>query len=171
MLATYTGYVEGKHAVSELAALLRRLRDERGRMSRSQLAQNAGLSLEPIKSIETEGHVPKPSTLRQIANGLAAYAPGRRDKELADSYYLRLMTAAGYVAPSHGQGDKALQPVPERSPLQAEIAALLAQIPDATIALTSLARGSDDWDDEDREYVLGQLRRLARRYGRTQTSG
>lgn len=66
-------------------------------MSRDQLAQAGGLSVGPIKRIETEGHVPKAQTLQQIADGLATYAHDRRDPELADGYYQRLMRAAGYL--------------------------------------------------------------------------
>lgn len=83
----------GRH---ELAELLKALRTD-SRMSREQLAEAGELSVGPIKRIETEGHVPKAPTLQLIANGLATYAPGRRDDELAAAYYDRLMRAAGYM--------------------------------------------------------------------------
>lgn len=77
-------------------------------MSREQLAEAGELSVGPIKRIETEGHVPKAPTLQQIANGLATYAPGRRDQELAADYYAQLMRAAGYIE------DRPVSPEPER---------------------------------------------------------
>src|SRR4051794_30838368 len=65
----------------DLGELLQQLRGT-ARMSREQLAEAGELSVGPIKRIETEGHVPKPGTLQQIAEGLATYAPERRDDEL-----------------------------------------------------------------------------------------
>lgn len=94
----YTDEVARKVTIRQhdLGELLQQLRDS-SRMSREQLAEAGGLSVGPIKRIENEGHVPKPFTLRQIAEGLATYAPGRRDDELAAHYYQRMMLAAGYI--------------------------------------------------------------------------
>jgi transcriptional regulator with XRE-family HTH domain len=85
----------GQH---ELSDVLKRLRGE-ARLTIQGLAKISGVSARPIKGIENEGRIPKASTLRQIADGLATYAPGRRDQELADEYYRQLMEAADYSSP------------------------------------------------------------------------
>src|SRR4051812_56998 len=98
LASVYTCEVARKVTIRrpDLGELLQQLRGT-ARMSREQLAEAGGLSVGPIKRIETEGHVPKPVTLQQIAEGLATYAPDRRDDELAAHYYQRLMLAAGYI--------------------------------------------------------------------------
>lgn len=64
------------------------------------LAEASGVSARPIKGIENEGRIPKATTLRQIADGLAWYGPGRHDQTLADEYYQQLMAAAEYSPPT-----------------------------------------------------------------------
>lgn len=95
----YTGGMAQKQTTGrdELAELLKLLRGK-ARMTRGQLAAaSAGeVSVGPIKRIELEGYVPKARTLEAIAKGLATYAEGRRDDELAADYYDQLMRAAGY---------------------------------------------------------------------------
>lgn len=171
VIGFYTAFVEAKHSDGgrSLGALLRELRGE-ARLSQAELAKRAGISAEPIKSAETEGHIPKPATLEQIATGLATYAPGRTDRELARDYYIRLMVAAGFLPAGSPAPPAELRATSVAPSEMDEISALLSQIPDASMALSSLGRGSDDWDDEDREYLRIQLLRLARRFGRTQAA-
>ena len=48
----------------------------------------------------------------------------------------------------------------------AGLLALAALLPGAAIALTDLARGTLEWDDDDREFVEGTLEQLAQRFGK-----
>jgi transcriptional regulator with XRE-family HTH domain len=172
LLWNYTGEVARKVTIRQhdLGALLLQLRDA-SRMSREQLAEAGGLSVGPIKRIENEGHVPKAFTLQQIAEGLATYAPGRRDDELAAHYYQRLMLAAGYIktiVESPLLADKSAPAAADGSGLRQEVAALM---PDADAAeVDELVRQLATLPDADRRKVLdgwrdhltGRLTRLGR---------
>lgn len=105
--------------------------------------------------------MPKAPTLRQLADGAATDGAGNRDPEKAERYYARLMRAAGYL--SGESGDTARS---EPSPPPDEPWAPLRKLPGASIALTDLARGAPEWDDDDREFVEGTLEQLAQRFGR-----
>lgn len=50
-----------------------------------------------------------------------------------------------------------------------EIRDILATIPGARIALTNLARGINQADEEDQRFVIDQLKALARRFGKPST--
>jgi transcriptional regulator with XRE-family HTH domain len=56
-------------AISEVAANIRRLREERG-MSQVELARRAGVDLRPLTRIESVDREPGASTLARIARGL-----------------------------------------------------------------------------------------------------
>lgn len=98
-------------------------------MSQAELAGAAGISPGPIKAIETEGRVPKASTLQQIANGLASYGGDRLDEDLAASYYNRLMEAAGLL--------------PSRASLEAQPRRAVEDLTDEEVD-AALARRFDD---------------------------
>jgi transcriptional regulator with XRE-family HTH domain len=171
-LSSYTDEVARKVTIREheLGDLLQQLRVA-ARMSRDQLAEAGGLSVGPIKRIETEGHIPKAFTLKLIAEGLATYAPGRRDDELAAHYYQRLMLAAGYVKGIF-QGDliltRAGADAAGGSPLRQALAFL---VPEREVAeVDDLLRRFASLPDIDRRQVLdgwrdhltGRLARLGR---------
>lgn len=164
MVLTYTASVAEKHAkaASPLAEALKELRADAG-ITQAKLARLAGTSMEPIKSIETEGHVPKASTLRQLADGLATYAPGRRDPELADEYYERLMRAAGYVAPVRGTPGEYPEKAQRPNSIEEDIAAMLRRDPEISIALTKIARGATYANEDDLEFIRDGLRLIASR--------
>jgi len=167
-----------------IAKLVKKLRT-RARLSQRRLAGLSGtVSDSTIARIEhgfdrkTGGPVkPEPETLRGIARGLASSDDGEIDEARAVELYRELLEVAGYtslILDTPATNSEAVSS--ERAPgardeggnsVEREIASLLARIPDASIALTDLARGSGEWGDDDREFVLGQLRLLARRYGQS----
>lgn len=165
----YTGFVTRQVGKNEpgLPEELAAIRTE-ARLSQEGLGKLAALSRNSVGLIERGETQPRPGTLKALAEAAATNGAGQRNEELADHYYDRLMRAAGYSRGDRRSGS--VGSADQRLTAEAEIAALLEQIPGASIALTSLARGSDDWDDDDREYVLSQLRRLARRFGRSQAA-
>jgi hypothetical protein len=110
-----------------------------------------------------------PETMRQLAAGLAKR---RDDDEVGDPVIERqaardLLVAAGYGSLIVEYPVPSDAPGYDRSAALAEIEALVQRVPAASISLADLGRGAIDWDDEDVEYVLGRLRRLAERYGRS----
>jgi len=114
--------VQGKtgdfDARDRLARELVACRDEARRISQDDLAELARVSRNTISDIERAISLPKAGTLRKLANGLATYAPGRRDNDLADEYYERLMRAAGYAgsaAPPAGSEDPSRRARPSRT--------------------------------------------------------
>lgn len=66
--------------------------------------------------------------------------------------------------------DVDLAPQSRKELALAEIEVLLTKLPDVSIALTDLARGSHEWDAEDAEFVRNRLRRLAEQFGRSQAA-
>lgn len=122
-------------------------------MTREQLAEAGQLSIGPIKRIETEGHVPKANTLQQIAEGLATYAPGRRDDELARSYYEQLMRAAGYAGIEQADA-MPLQLSPEA------VLAELAQDPEIAALLAEAARKYPNMSPRQRNFLVHALTSL-----------
>lgn len=90
-----------------LGDLLRRLRFERGRRSRSQLAELARVSDQTIKKIE-DGSIaePKASTLRLLAGGLATELDGSVREDLREALYAELMQAAGTPLPRRPADDE-----------------------------------------------------------------
>lgn len=161
-----------------LAQAVRGVRDLT-RLGQRDFAVAAGIGKNTLGNAE-KGQKSTPETLRLIADAAAREAAGN-ERPSADDLYHRLMRAAGYIddrppsppnpehqrPPSGALSEDAIR-VSVRQNALAEIATLLQKVPEASIALTDLSRGVDDWDDEDYEYVLTQLRRLARRYGRSQ---
>lgn len=121
-----------------------------------------------------------PATMRQLAAGLAKRheTDDQGDPEIERRAARDLLTAAGYgsliveypVSPDQTKNADDASPTYDRSAALSEIEMLLRKVPEASIALTDLSRGVNDWDDEDYEYVLTQLRRLAKRYGRSQVA-
>jgi transcriptional regulator with XRE-family HTH domain len=86
--------------ISVLATELVAIRQE-VRLSQDELARIIGggslSGRSTIKSIETRGHIPKPDTLKQIADGLATDGSGRLNPVRSEDFYIRLMSAAGYL--------------------------------------------------------------------------
>lgn len=71
---------------------------QRSRISQRDLARLTGVSEGTIKNIEAgQNTQPRPQTLRALADGLATDGAGNKDESLAEEYYDRLATAAGYA--------------------------------------------------------------------------
>jgi hypothetical protein len=80
-------------------------------MSQETLRDLSGVGTTTIKDAEKNAQIPKADTLKLLADGLATYAPGRKDTELAATYYSRLMKAAGYLEdPPGGEAQTAPDP-------------------------------------------------------------
>jgi transcriptional regulator with XRE-family HTH domain len=135
------------------------------RLNLAELARQANVSRATLYYIR-DGRTPTPETIRQIARGLATdpFDTDVIDGALETRFYGELMAAAHFGSTSNDASPDVLA-LADQPPIEVEIADLLKQIPGASIALTNLARGAHDWDDDDREFVLGRLRRLAERYG------
>lgn len=116
-------------------------------MSRDQLAEAGGLSVGPIKRIENEGHIPKPQTLQQIAEGLATYAPGRRDDDLAQQNYEKLMQAARFHKMTLEDGTPILKV--RFGPPSPTLEDQLAQAAEDREIATEVARLIREWSDYD----------------------
>lgn len=165
----------GRPGVGEVLARWMNDRD----VNPTDLAKRAQISRATVYVV-LDSRSKNPETMRQLAFGLAKR---HEDDATGDPATERdaardLLQAAGYgsliveypsSAPETGSRVK-VSPPPDHRAFDDEIAALLKQIPDASIALTDLARGADEWDDDDREFVLNRLRRLADRYGRSQAA-
>lgn len=80
-----------------LAAELKTIRRE-ARITQAALSVISGVGTTRIKDIERAGPLPKPETLRLLANGAATDGAGSRDDAKAQGYYDRMARAAGYVA-------------------------------------------------------------------------
>ena len=164
----------------------------RARLSQRRLSELGNISAGAIARTErgfdpkSGGPVkPELETLRGIAAGVLATEDGPADPAEVNQLWRQLAETAGYDLPTETsvaksppgkQGSDVVSSIVLLSPsitpatIEVEIAGLLAQIPDASIALTDLARGASNWDDDDREFVLSRLRRLAARYGQAQAS-
>lgn len=164
---SYTGFVAGKHAPSRsaLAEALREIRGE-ARLSQAKLASLAGVSLEPIKGIETEGHRPKAETLRKLADGAATNGAGHRNREQADGYYDRLMKAAGYVKevlPLDDPAPLARRPVDDLTDEEVEDALeRYSADPEAAVAFLSAVKRWQDMSPSARRLVLFSLEEARR---------
>jgi transcriptional regulator with XRE-family HTH domain len=173
-----------------VATLLKRLRKQ-ARLSQRALADLGDVSQEVVARIErgfdpkTGGPVrPRPDTLRGIAKGLATSGDGTVDPVAERRIYRELFSTAGYELPGEeplpspptrptvGRTEDPVEgaPLSQRDQTLAEIDILIKKIPDASIALTDLARGAQDWDEEDAEFVRNRLRRLAEQFGRSQAA-
>lgn len=81
-------------------------------VSQPKLAERSGVSRNTVSDIERLVTLPSAKILRKLADGLATYAPGRTDAELAAAYYDRLMRAAGYIE------DALTEPPPKPRPVE-----------------------------------------------------
>lgn len=82
-----------------LASELIRLRTD-AHLSQRRLAELAGVSNTAISALESRhAPPPHPSALMKLANGLATSGSGALDERRAESRYLALMRAAGYLPP------------------------------------------------------------------------
>jgi transcriptional regulator with XRE-family HTH domain len=80
-----------------LGAELKAIRRDEARLSQQALSEISGVGTTTIKDAEKGAQIPKADTLKLLADGLATYGPGRKDVDLAETYYRRLMRAAGYI--------------------------------------------------------------------------
>lgn len=99
--------MERRQQAAHLAATLKALR-KRQRISQPELARLSGVSRTTIANVEGERDPmtgqppnPQPITLRALARGLATDGDDREHPDLAETFYLSLMDAAGHL-PARG---------------------------------------------------------------------
>lgn len=158
----------GEHR-ERLSAELIACRSEARRVSQDDLALLAGVNRNTISDIERQLTLPKAPTLRKIARGLATYAPGRTDEELATEYYDRLMRAAGYLEDRSGslQADAVR---PEGEVMEDVQDFLRKNVGEgATVALLEVAK--DGGLSEEGQETLARLLRMMRRGSRANDPG
>lgn len=80
-----------------LSTELKTLRRE-ARITQQGLCDASGVGTTTIKDIEKAAIIPKPDTLRLLANGLATDGAGQRCESKAERYYNRLMFSAGHIS-------------------------------------------------------------------------
>ena len=109
----------------------------------------AGVNRNTISDIERRMVLSKSPTLRRIADGLATYAPGRRDQELADAYYQRLMRAAGYL--TDPGPDPSTYEIDPRRPVEdltdEEVREVLSRISRDPAFSAHLLSAAEEWAD------------------------
>lgn len=139
------------------AALATELVQARGETGKSQedLAKLAGVNRNTISDVERAITLSTAPTLRQIADGLATYAQGRRDEQLADHYYERLMRAAGYLSERSGGEAEAQRTVDDLTDDEV-IDELERRMGDRDVAVSflTLARTWRDLDPQAKRMVL-----------------
>jgi transcriptional regulator with XRE-family HTH domain len=130
---------EGRIDAGRIAGRVVRRRERLG-LKQLELAARAGLSEAYVNRLENGGvRNPKVNDLARVARALG----------LPLEALLAGAGAGGGAAPRAA----------------ADVAALLARQPRVAVALASLARGLQAAEPEDREFVLGHLESLARRFG------
>src|SRR4051812_44754270 len=80
---------------SRLGEALKELR-RRARLSQAELAETSGVSRATISLVERGASRPTPSTLEQLARGLATDADGAIDPAAQQRAFARLLVDAGY---------------------------------------------------------------------------
>lgn len=141
-----------------LATTLQRLRDV-ARMSQKELAdstaqlgEHAAVSVGTIRAIESRTTIPKPTTIRKLADGLARDAfTGDVVGERAATIYRELMEAAGYIRVSAPAEVATGRP---EEPSDAELNARLAQYASDPDTYIALMQGLRDFSRLSREAKL-----------------
>lgn len=112
------GNVSQREALSLEFKLLRR----EARITQQALYAISGVGTTTIKDIERGAAIPKPDTLRLLAEGFATDGAGNRCEAKARRYYNRLMLAAGYISELPPEPETPAEATPDPEAVLAELA-------------------------------------------------
>jgi transcriptional regulator with XRE-family HTH domain len=140
---------------SSLGEALRELR-RRARLSQAELAATSGVSRATISLVERGATRPTPSTLEQLARGLATDADGVVDPAAQQQAFVALLVGAGYPLAS---ADPPNRGAASRPSGQDRVAEVLARHPSIRVAFAQVG----ELDEDDAEMIVQVVEYVARR--------